>query len=179
MSNKVLIKSIVVLVTICLVISAALAIVNSFTAPVIEAASIQRENESRQMLLPDAADFTQLPVEGLPASISGAYAGTDGSGAVIGYVFTGSSQGFNGKITVMAAIDPDGKIVKVNTMDVTSETATLGGQTAKESYTSQYMGKDASLEGVEAISGATITSTGYERCIRDCFAAFDAVKEGE
>ena len=39
-------------------------------------------------------------------------------------------------------------------------------------------GKDAALEGVDAISGATITSNAYERCVQDCFAAYDAVKEG-
>ena len=176
--NKVLIKSIIVLVVICLVTSAALAIVNSFTAPVIEAAAIQRENESRQQLLPDAASFEQLAKDSLPASVSGAYEGLDADGRSVGWVFTVSNQGFNGKIVVMCAIGTDGNIVRDNTMDVTSETATLGGLTAKESYTSQYMGKDASLEGVEAISGATITSGGYERCIRDCFAAYDAVKEG-
>ena len=78
----------------------------------------------------------------------------------------------------MTAIDTDGKIVAVSTLDVTSETATLGGLTAKESYTSMYAGKDSSLSGVDAISGATITSTAYEQCVLDAFAAYDAVKEG-
>ena len=36
MSTKTLAKSIIVLTVICLVISAALAIVNSFTSPIIE-----------------------------------------------------------------------------------------------------------------------------------------------
>ena len=31
---------------------------------------------------------------------------------------------------------------------------------------------------IDAISGATITSDAYEGCVRDCFAAFDAVKGG-
>ena len=78
----------------------------------------------------------------------------------------------------MTAIAPDGTIVKVSTMDVTSETATLGGLTAKESYTSQSIGEDAALDGVDVISGATITSTAYEKCVQDAFAAFDLVKEG-
>ena len=36
----------------------------------------------------------------------------------------------------------------------------------------------ASLEGGDAISGATITSVAYEKCVLDAFAAYDAVKEG-
>ena len=177
MSTKTLIKSIVVLCVICLVISGALAVVNSFTAPIIESAAIARENASRQQVLPAADSFE--PVSGnLPATVSGAYRGLDGSGNTVGYVFTAGNKGFDGTILVMTAIDTEGKIVAVSTLDVTSETATLGGLTAKESYTSMYTGKDASLDGVDVISGATITSKAYEQCVLDAFAAYDAVKEG-
>ena len=93
-------------------------------------------------------------------------------------MFTAGNKGFDGTVVVMTAIGADGKIVQVSTIDVTSETKTLGGQTANESYTSQYTGKDAALDGIDAISGATITSTAYEQCVSDSFAAYDAVKEG-
>lgn len=176
MKTKTLIKSIVVLTVICIVISAALAVVNSFTAPIIEAAAAQRENASRRQVLPQAQSFE--PVSGaFPASVFSAYQGLDESGAVVGYVFTVGNKGFDGVISVMTAIDCGGNIVAVSTLDVTSETATLGGQTAKESYTSMYIGKDAALDGVDVISGATITSEAYEQCVLDAFAAYDAVKE--
>lgn len=178
MNNKALIKSIVVLTVICLVISGALAVVNSFTEPVITAAAAERENASRQTVLPAASTFEQLSVENLPDAVTGAYVGLDASGQTVGYVFTAGGKGFDGTIVVMTAIGTDGRIVQVATIDVTSETATLGGQTAKESYTGQYTGKDAALEGVDAISGATITSEAYEACVQAAFAAYDAVKEG-
>lgn len=178
MNNKAFIKSIVVLTVICLVISGALAVVNSFTAPIITAAAAERENANRQLVLPSAVSFEQLSVDNLPDAITSAYKGIDASGQTAGYVFTAGGKGFDGTILVMTAIGTDGKIVQVATIDVTSETATLGGQTAKESYTSQYTGKDAALDGVDAISGATITSTAYESCVQAAFAAYDAVKEG-
>lgn len=178
MSNKTLIKSVVVLAIICLVISGALAVVNSFTDPVITAAKVEREIASRQQVLSSAADFVELDTAGMPESITGAFKGVDASGNTVGYVFTAGNKGFDGTIVVMTSIDTDGKIVRVATLDVTSETKTLGGQTANESYTSQYIDKDASLSGVDAISGATITSKAYERCVSDSFAAFDVVKEG-
>ena len=177
MSTKTLIKSIVVLSVICLVISGALAVVNSFTAPIIEAGAIERENASRQQALPAASDLEEIAGD-MPATISGAYKGVDDSGATVGYVFTAGNKGFDGTILVMTAIDTEGKIVAVSTLDVTSETATLGGLTAKESYTSMYSGKDVTLDGVDVISGATITSKAYEQCVLDAFAAYDAVKEG-
>ena len=42
------IKSIAILVIICLVTSGALAVVNSYTSPVIQAAAEERENQARQ-----------------------------------------------------------------------------------------------------------------------------------
>ena len=177
MTTKTLIKCVCVLTVICLVISAALAVVNSVTSPIIEAATLERETASRKQVLPQAAVFE--PVSGtFPASVHSAHCGMDDSGAIVGYVFTAKNHGFGGSITVMTAIDCSGKIVAVSTLDVTSETSTLGGLTAKESYTSMYAGKTASLDGVEIISRATITSEAYEKCVLDAFAAYDAVKEG-
>ena len=178
MNNKTLAKSIIVLTVICLVISGALAVVNSFTAPVIAAGAIERENASRQEVLPEAEEFEEITSDVLPESITAAYKGFDASGNTVGYVFTAGNKGFDGTIVVMTAIDTEGKIVKVSTIDVTSETKTLGGQTANESYTSQYDGKDENLDGVDAISGATITSTAYKKCVLDSFEAYEAVKEG-
>ena len=62
-------------------------------------------------------------------------------------------------------------------IDVSSETKTLGGKTANPEYTDQYTGQDASLAGVNAISGATITSTAYRGCVETAFAAFETIKE--
>lgn len=179
MSRKTIVKSVVVLAVICLVIAGALAVVNSFTAPIIEQGRIDRETASRQQVLPDAADFELLENENLPATVTGAYRGVDASGNTVGYVFTAGNKGFDGTVVVMTAIDTEGKIVRVATINVTSETPTLGGQTANESYTSQYLGKDAALDGVDVISGATITSRAYERCVADSFAAYEIVKEAQ
>ena len=54
-------KSIVVLVMICLLTSAALAVVNHFTAPVSKANAEGRAEQARLDAVPDAASFA--PVE--------------------------------------------------------------------------------------------------------------------
>lgn len=170
-------KSIVVLVVICLLTSAALAVVNHITAPVIAEAKVQRENASRKSVLPEADAFEPLPLDGLPASVFSAYRGTAG-GTTVGYVFTAGNKGFESVVEVMCAIAPDGKLVKVATLDVSGETKTLGGQLADAAYTDQYTGKDSALEGVDGVSGATFTSEAYTASVKDCFAAFDNLKEG-
>ena len=113
----------------------------------------------------------------LPDGVVSAYEGVDAGGATLGYVFTVEGKGFDGTISVMCAISTDGAILRVSTLDVSSETKTLGGKTANPEYTDQYTGQDASLAGVNAISGATITSTAYRGCVETAFAAFETIKE--
>ena len=175
--KKDIIKSIVVLVVICLVTSAALAIVNSFTAPVSAANAAAREDAARRAVIGDATKFEELKSDALPASIVSAYRGLGSDGKTLGYIFTVEGKGFDGTIQVMCAIGPDGNILRCQTLDVSSETKTLGGKTANPEYTDQYTGKNSSLDGVNAVSGATITSTAYKNCVLDAFKAYDAVKE--
>ena len=158
MKNKEIVKSIIVLVVICLLTSAALAVVNHFTAPVSAANAEARAQQARLDAVPDAADFA--PIEAaLPDGVVSAYAALDAAGTPTSYLFTVEGKGFGGTIQVMVAISPEGTILRCKTLDVSSETKTLGGQTANESYYGQYEGQDSSLSGVSAISGATITST--------------------
>ena len=60
MKNKEIVKSIVVLVVICLLTSAALAVVNHFTAPVSAANAEARAQQARLDAVPDAADFAPI-----------------------------------------------------------------------------------------------------------------------
>jgi len=177
MTKKEMIKSIVVLTMICIVISGALALVNSFTSDTIELAKHERETFERQQLLPEAVTFIQVSNNKIPTTVLSSHIGVNAKSEPVGYVFTAGRKGFDGTVVVMTAIGIDGKIVRVSTIDVTSETKTLGGQAALPEYTDMYIGKDASLGGVNAISRATITSDAYEACVRDSFAAYEAIKE--
>ena len=103
----------------------------------------------------------------------------DDSGNTIGYVFTVEGKGFDGTISVQCAIGTDGTIIKCAALNVSSETKTLGGKTANPEYADQYTGKSSTLDGVDAISGATITSTAYKGCVENAFAAYELVKEAE
>lgn len=171
-------KSIVVLVVICLLTSAALAVVNHFTAPVSAANAAAREQQARLDAVPEAASFEPIELA-LPDGVVGAYTALDASGTPLSYLFTVEGKGFGGTIQVLCVIGSDGLIRTCRTMDVSSETTTLGGQTASESYTGQYTGQDTSLSGVSAISGATITSTAYRGCVETAFEAFELVKEAQ
>ena len=99
-------KSIVVLVMICLLTSAALAVVNHFTAPVSKANAEGRAEQARLDAVPDAASFA--PVEAtLPEEVVSAYTALDASGSPMSYLFTVEGKGFGGTIQVMCVIGTD------------------------------------------------------------------------
>ena len=175
--KKDIFKSILVLTLLCLTVSGTLAAVNRFTAPVSAANAAVREEKTRKSMIPEAEAFIPLAVGELPKSIVNACRAETKDGGCAGYVFTVRGKGFGGTITVMCAIADDGTVLRCEAPDVSSETTTLGGKVADPAYSAQYVGKDERLEGVDGISGATITSNAYRQCVRDAFAAYRAVKE--
>lgn len=158
-------KPIVVLTIICLVVSAALVGTYTMTKPVIDAASAAEEKAALVAVLPAGTSFekTECDVE----NVLEAYQDTAGAG----YVIKCQGKGFGGMITLMVGIDNDGKITGTKVMDH-SETAGIGNQIEKDTFQSQYVGKDFNLEGVETISGATFSSKGFNAAIKAAFEAY-------
>ena len=74
--------------------------------------------------------------------------------------FTVVGKGFGGDVTVKVTLDA-GKVVTL-AVEADDETAGLGQKCADEEFTSQFIGKVLPVklgEDVDAVSGATITST--------------------
>ncbi|MBE6607419.1 MAG: FMN-binding protein [Ruminococcaceae bacterium] len=168
------VKSVVVITSICLIIAALLGVTNYFTAPDIEKGEKQRAADLCMQLLPGASDFVEFQTDALynlPETITAIYQETHGAG----YVFQITTKGYEPGLVIMCGISSDGKIVQTKTLS-SSETKTIGGKTESEAYTSQYVGLDADFaDKVDAVSGATITSTAYEKAIADAFVAFKVV----
>ncbi len=158
-----------VLTAICLVVSAALAGTYQLTEPVIEAAKRAEADASRVVVLPGGADFKEVTVSGVE-NIVEAYEAGNGAG----YVITGKAKGYGGDLQVMAGIDKDGKIAGVKLMD-NNETQGIGSKTGEDAYTSQYKGKDSTLEGVTAVSGATISSKAFQSAVTSIFQAYGSL----
>lgn len=168
-----IIKPIAVLVSICLVVTAVLAYVNSVTAPIIKAAEEKTAAEARAEVLSKADSFKLLKVKNLPECVEEVYKAENNAG----FVFMLSVKGYGGDMKLICGIKSDGKIEQSKTLSH-SETSGLGSKTADEPYRKQYSGKDKkTVDEVDAISGATISSTAYKKAINDAFKAYDMVKE--
>ncbi len=167
------IKPIGVLFLICIVMGALLALTNRVTAPIIEETEARQAEEARIEVMPDADGFELLTVEGLPDTITEVYRATND----VGYVFMILSNGYGGKntLSMICGVDMDGKITDSKVLSH-SETAGLGSRVTEDSFRSQFVGKDSSLEGVDTISGATFSSTYYINAIQDVFTAYEMVK---
>ena len=123
---------IAVLVIICVVMSALLALTNSATAPIIAEAERKANEEARLEVLPDADSFLQVEQAGLPDAVKEVYQAENG----VGYTFSLTTQGYGGKNTLKMAvgIDMDGKITGVKVLSH-KETPGLGSKvTTEESF---------------------------------------------
>lgn len=164
-------RPVLVLTVICLVISGALALTNQATAPVIDAASAAKVEKVRKEVLPKAEGFDEMQLSGLPGTVTGVYKASNGAG----YVFMLTAKGYGGDMELICGMDADGKITACKTLSQ-QETQGLGSKTTLPAFRSQFEGKDSSLEGVDTISGATISSTAYLNAIKDAFKAYDLAK---
>ncbi|MEE1220038.1 MAG: FMN-binding protein [Ruminococcus sp.] len=170
-----IIKPIAVLTCICLVVSALLAYVNLVTSPIITEAAQKAAEEARAEVLKEADSFEKLEIENLPACVDEVYRASNGTGCV----FMLTTKGYGGDMKLICGINADGTIQACKTLSH-SETSGLGSKTAEDPYKSQYNGKNAdTLNEVDTITGATISSKAYQTAIADAFKAFELVKEAE
>ncbi|MDR2665393.1 MAG: FMN-binding protein [Oscillospiraceae bacterium] len=155
------------LTVICLVISGALAVTNSITSPVIAAASRERALVAQKEVLQEADVFEPLDVGGVPAAVTEAYRAANGAG----YVFMLLTSGYGGDISMIIGIDSAGAITAVKTLSH-SETEGMGAKITEPDFESQFPGQ-ANLDGVQAISGATISSRAYLAAVGAAFEAYE------
>ncbi len=167
---------IVVLTLICLLITAALAFTNHITAPIIIETQRAVAEQARKDVLPQAEGFKLLNMSGLPESVTEVYKAEND----VGYVFMITSDGYGGKDTMNLAcgIGADGNITAVKVLSH-EETAGLGSRVTESKFTDQFIGKNADLEGVDVISGASRSSRYFINAVRDAFDAYEMAKGAE
>ncbi|MFC2662163.1 MAG: FMN-binding protein [Eubacterium sp.] len=109
---------VVVLVVICLIVSAALAVTYGKAHPVIVKNAAASANQSREELLPKAKGFKKytgklVTLEAKKVYVSEAYTATNNSGEVITVV----TNSFGGPLTMMVGVDNTGAITNVKVTD--------------------------------------------------------------
>ena len=147
------------LLVITSLVAAALAGVNSITAPLIAQAKEAKTQQAIGAVLEgggEPIDFTGADSTGIVTAV---YQGANG------YAVQVCPSGFGGGIDMMVGIDLNGNVVKITVISH-AETPSLGAVAAADSSAGEaFRGQFAGLSGelavgdqIDAISGATITS---------------------
>ncbi|MBR3949467.1 MAG: RnfABCDGE type electron transport complex subunit G [Oscillospiraceae bacterium] len=148
------------LLAITAVVAAALAGVNSITAPAIEKLTAEKTQEAIELVLPGGGEAMDSFPE--TALVSKVYASDTG------YAVEVTPGGFDNTITMMVGVDKAGNVLGISVISHT-ETAGLGAVAAAEtpagiSFREQFVGQSGSVSvtkdggQIDAITGATITS---------------------
>lgn len=162
---------VIVLTVICLVVSGLLAGVNSVTEPIIAEANRIAAEAARARVLPAADTFNAVEdLSGMPSGINEVYTSANGAGTVV----TVSGSGYNGTVKIIVGIASDGTIAGSEVLEH-GETVGLGSRIEGEAFRSQFVGKDASLDGVSIIGGSTISSKCFMDLVEEAFQAAELV----
>ncbi len=165
------IKPFVVLVVICLVVSALLACTHNVTEPIIEENARVEAEATRKAVLPGASSFTELDVSAIQG-VDSAFRDEGGTG----YVATAGYKGYGGTVTVTVGLDNDGKVVGISA-NVSSETPNVGTKAGQDSYLNNYMGLSGSeAEKVDTITNATYSSTAVRTDVSNILENFESIK---
>lgn len=161
---------IVVLGAICLLCTWAVAMTFHVTEPVISEAAAERAQIARLEVLPEADAFIPLEID-LPPGVTEGFRAENGAG----FVFQAYARGYAGLVPVMVGLDPEGRIVGIRMLS-NSETVGIGDRVEDPDYLALFTGL-TSPDGVEGISGATVTVDALKNALRHAITAFELTQE--
>jgi len=157
---------------ICLVCAGAVALTFRGTEPEILRMTAERAQAARLEVLPEADVFIDLDIE-LPPGVTEALRAANGTG----FVFQTQARGYAGLVPVMVGLNPEGRIVGIRPL-ANQETVGIGDRIEDPDWLALFIGLD-NPDGVQGISGATVTVDALRNALRHAITAFDLVREVE
>lgn len=176
-----MLKPVVVLVVICVIASAGLAVTNQFTAPIIAEQQAAAANQAYLVVVPGADNFEEV-TDFATTNVQAVMKATNGAG----WAIKASAKGFGGDVPVVVGFDAEGNIVGIQFME-NSETAGYGqklvdGSAEGTAFAQQFIGLAGTQEigkGVDALSGATVSSKAAVAAINTAVNCFNEVALGQ
>ena len=187
LNPKEIIMPVLVLFVICAGVTAILAAVNNVTAQPIAQQAQQKAEQARAVVLPLADSYEQLELE--YDGISDCFVGKSG-GKTVGYTFTASASGYGGLVEIMVGIDSQSEEISGVSILSQSESPGLGANAVKSEFTDQFKQPAKEIKviknaqpsdgEIEALTGATITSTAVTNAVNSAVEAYnEKIKEGK
>ena len=162
-------RIVICLTVICLFVAGLLGVVDHFTRPQIAANEDAEKQAAIKSIFGDGIEAKKVSAEDAENELYIILK----DGMAFGYCAEVKPSGFGGEIKMMVGVDHLGEVRGVNIVTM-SETPGLGARANEEAwFLEQFKGKSGSLEvgsGVDAISGATITSKAVTKGVNDALA---------
>ena len=161
-------KKSVFLPLIAIVAAAAVLLGLSFGLKGVAAANAQKEHlKMMQTLLPGSTEFVAEPYSGEDANIRSVHKADNG------FVIETAVQGYADEITMLVGVSKEGKVTGLVVRKM-HETFGLGANALNDHpFLAQFLNTDGDAqvgEGVDAISGATVTSKAIARSVNSAVA---------
>ena len=193
-------KNIIVLLVIALLSVSALAVLNQVTMEPIAKAEEEAKAEIYRSVYADAASFEEMTgFTGEESSyaptdesitLNTVLAAKDAGGNTIGYVVDATSaNGYGGDVQIAVGISNEGTLTAFSVISA-SETPGLGAKASEDEFASQFAGMPAETiafsktgkskpNEIDAISGATITTTAVTTAVNEAITLFNTMLKGE
>ena len=157
-----------VLGCICLVAALLLSLINSVTAPRIEALNADKANEALRLVLPEGKNFKKIDdLANYPEAVTEAHS-ADG-----GFVFRCVGKGLKGDIVIMVGVDTEGKITGIELMS-SEETKSYSDKVYSQVTGTDGKYKDQTLDTFDPflVGGSTYCSNGVADAVKAALQAF-------
>lgn len=188
-TNGEIITPTAVLAIICVVVTLALSSTNLLTSGRIKALTIENQNKAMAKLI-EADEYHELPAATSFGDIT--YNAAIKDGDTVGCIFVTEANGYGGTVSVMTAVDMEGKIIAIEILAAADETPGLGQNVTKPDWYAQFAGlKDdiTVIKGgsahkenneINAVTGATISSKAVTSAVNQALDyAAEIIVKGE
>lgn len=157
----------VFLAWICAIAGGCLALANYVTAPIIEANKAQAEAAQFAAIFGDGVSYESVAVsEG--SSIEKAFIAGD-----MGYAYKVNVNGYQSTISFLVGVAADGQFIGFEVLEI-ADTPGFGMKVKEdESYKQMILSSNIN-DGIDTISGATISSAAVSRGFEEIKAHFEA-----
>ena len=203
MKKDTILRNTGVLVLLTLILGAILGFVQHITAEPIAVQEQLKKEAANKAVFAEADSFLvkdleatdlgariaeEIAAEGLDKqAVTEVNDALDASGNLLGYVITVSSKGYGGDIRFVTGITKEGVMNGISYLEI-AETAGLGMRATTEEFKAQFANKQvpaftltktgaAADDQIDALSGATVTSTAMTRGANAALAAFRVLTE--
>lgn len=171
----------IVLVIVCFVSTAVLALTNEITRGPIREVAAATARQAKQEIYAEASEFQAGEVSaedvagGVTAWDLALGSAENGKASVLGMIVTAQAKGYGGQVPVYVAYDREGSIVGVQFPE-NSETPGLGQRVREPWFAAQFVGKTAqdqfAAASIDAVSGATRSSSAASNALNSAAAFF-------